>query len=370
MKHTHFLPVFLTLIASYLGLHFYAARWLIKNFALPPGAAAWLRGAFLLAAFFAPFTMYLKRQWHAPLLEPLYTAGHAWMGIILLTAFIFACFDLAALALRQRPELPRFFLARTAMATLFLILAWAFYGDLKAPSLKNISIAIKGLPPGLEGYKIAQISDLHLDSDWKLRRFAATALQISSAAPDLVLFTGDVIDPGVSCRQNAGQTPLKIKSRQGVFGALGNHEYYYGRAKALDCLKDLGITPLANEAVELKDLRLIGMGDIRTENMSPSQVKALLEKHKSAKFTIVMSHQPLHYRLMAETGDYLVLSGHTHSGQIFPFHIFTKLFYGYFYGLHRIGKSFFYITSGAGTWGPPMRWLAPSEIPIITLMAD
>jgi len=65
----------------------------------------------------------------------------------------------------------------------------------------------------------------------------------------------------------------------------------------------------------------------------------------------------------------MVFSGHTHKGQIFPFHIFTKLFYRYFYGLYRINNSAFYVTSGSGSWGPPLRWLAPAEIPVITLTA-
>jgi predicted MPP superfamily phosphohydrolase len=80
-----------------------------------------------------------------------------------------------------------------------------------------------------------------------------------------------------------------------------------------------------------------------------------------------MCHQPVYYNEIAASGDYFVLSGHTHRGQIFPFHIFTKLFYPHFYGLEYIKNSAFYITSGAGTWGPPLRWLAKAEIPVITL---
>jgi len=366
MKQHHFLPVFLALIASYVGLHFYAARWLVKSFSLTPSAAAWLRTAFLLAAFFSPFTMYLRRHWDSPALEPLYTAGYAWMGIILVTAFIFACSDLAA-PLLKRAHAAGASPPAAVLAALLLALLWAFYGGFKAPAVKELTLALKGLPPDLEGYKIAQISDMHIDSAWKLREFASIVDEINAASPDLVLITGDLIDPGITCQENLAALTARLKSRQGVFGSPGNHEYYYGLEKAMGCYKAFGITPLVNEAADLKDLRLIGFGDIHTENISGSEVKNLLEKHRSGKLTVIMSHQPLYYDLMAETGNYLVLSGHTHRGQIFPFHVFTRLFYGYFYGLYRIKDSVFYVTSGAGTWGPPMRWLAPAEVPVITL---
>ncbi|OGS13602.1 MAG: hypothetical protein A2234_04670 [Elusimicrobia bacterium RIFOXYA2_FULL_58_8] len=367
MKHQHFLPFFLVLAASYLGLHFYAARWLIKHFSLPSSPAAWLRAAFLMAAFFAPFTMYLKRQWHTPALEPLYTAGYAWMGVILLAAFIFACSDLAGLVARRTGATGDLRVAQAAITVFFLTLAWAFYCGLKAPDIKHITLAFKDLPPALEGYKIAQVSDMHIDSQWKLRRFSALIEKINSAAPDLVVITGDLIDPGITCLENPAALTAKIQSRHGVFGSPGNHEYYYGLERALACYKAFGITPLVNEAADLADLRLIGLGDIRTENASETDVKNLLLKYKTGKFTIILSHQPLYYPSMAETGNYLVLSGHTHKGQIFPFHILTKLFYRHFYGTHRIKESVFHVTSGAGTWGPPMRWLAPAEIPLITL---
>lgn len=367
MKQHHFLPVFLALIASYFGLHFYAARWLVKSFSLSPSAAAWLRTALLLAAFFSPFTMYLKRQWDSPALEPLYTAGYAWMGIILLAAFFFACSDLASVLLRRAQAAGTIPPAAVLTALLFT-LAWAFYGGLKAPAVKEITVRLKGLPPGLEGYKIAQISDMHIDSAWKLREFAALVDEINAASPDLVLITGDLIDPGITCQENLAALTARLKSRQGVFGSPGNHEYYYGLEKAMGCYKAFGITTLVNEAADLKDLRLIGFGDIHTENLSGPEVRSLLEKYRSDKLTVIMSHQPVYYDLMAGTGNYLVLSGHTHRGQIFPFHIFTKLFYRYFYGLYRIKDSVFYVTSGAGTWGPPMRWLAPAEVPVITLL--
>jgi len=366
MRPYHFAPVFLALIASYLGLHLYAARWLLKNF-FQPQAAPWLRSVLLLAAFFSPFTMYLKRHFHGPALEPLYTAGYAWMGVILIAAFIFACSDLAGFFTRRFHLLEDKRLAQLALAALLLILASAFYGGFKTPPIKEIQVPFKDLPPELEGYRIAQISDMHLDSDHNLRQLEAIVKALNAARPDLVLVTGDFIDPGLPRREVAGRAAAGIKSADGLYGVPGNHEYYYGLDEALDCYRAFGIKTLHNEALDLKKLRFIGFGDIRTENLSEADITALLEKNRTGKFTVIMSHQPFYYEAMAKAGNYLVLSGHTHRGQIFPFNLLTKLFYKYFYGLYRIQDSVFYVTSGAGAWGPPMRWLAPAEIPVFTL---
>ncbi len=370
MKTYHFFPVFLMLVAGYVGMHYYAARWLARAFSLSPSAAVWLRFALLAAAFTSPFTMFLRRHYQGPALEPLYAAAYAWMGIILITGFVFFCSDIAAFALRRfgaagaLAQLPRI-----TLASLFLILAWALYGGLRTPDLKEMTISIKDLPPALDGLKIAQISDMHVDSALKLRQFSRIVEKINASGPDLVLVTGDLIDPGIKCDNGMKDIAGKIKSRLGLYGALGNHEYYYGLEKAEDCYKAFGITLLKNSSLDLKDLRLIGLGDIHTEHLTEADVSGILKKAGDHKFTILMSHQPVFYKTIAAAGDYLVLSGHTHRGQIFPFSLFTRLFYPYFYGLYRINNSAFYVTSGCGTWGPPLRWLAPAEIPIITLRA-
>lgn len=369
MKTYHFFPVFLILVFSYIGLHFYAARWLTRSFSPGQSAAYWLRLALLAAAFLSPFAMFLKRFSGSPLLEPLFAAGYAWMGIIVLAAFVFAVSDLAALGLGRAAWFQRGAFARATLALLALITAWGVYGGQKVPDLKEITVPVKGLPPALEGFKIAQISDMHMDAAWKLRQFSGIVDRINSSSPDLVLFTGDLLDPGVDGFTGLAGLTGKLKSRLGLYGSLGNHEYYYGLNRSLAYYRTLGIKLLKNEASDLENLRLIGFGDVHTEHLTETDVAGLLKRYKDGKFTVVMTHQPVHYRAIADAGDYLVLSGHTHRGQLFPFHVFTKLFYRYFYGLYRLNGSVFYVTSGSGTWAPPLRWLAPAEIPVLTLKA-
>jgi predicted MPP superfamily phosphohydrolase len=369
MKAHHFFPVFLALIASYIGLHFYVARWLAKAFGFGQQAAWALRLVFLAAAFLSPLTLFLRRHYQGPSLDMVYTAVYAWMGVILIAAFIFFCFDLGSLALSRFAPGALRFVPWAALTTLALVLASSSYQACKIPGIKEITVTFSNLPPALDGFKIAQISDMHIDSAWKLKQYAGVVDRIDREKPDLVLFTGDLIDPGITCRQALRDITGKLKSRLGVYGALGNHEYYYGLDKSVRCYGNFGIKLLHNEGADLKELRLFGFGDIHTEGLGPDKVKELLAKDRDGKFTVIMSHQPVYYREIADAGEYLVLSGHTHRGQIFPFHIFTWLFYHYFYGLYRIKDSAFYVTSGEGTWGPPLRWFAPAEIPIITLKA-
>jgi len=364
----HHLAAFLTLIVSYIALHYYSAAWLARSFALSAGTARTVRIALLLLAFFGPFTMFLRHHFTSPDLEPLYTTGYAWMGFILLAGFVFLLSDLLGLGLQRllSPTGMRFFRIGTVVFAGGLIF-FALCNGVKIPGFRELRLSVPGLPPAMEGLKIIQLSDLHIDTAYKLDQFSEIVNGVNARKPDLVLITGDLLDPGLACDEHLYGPALKIKARLGVYGVLGNHEYYYGYEKSLACYKKCGIHLLRNESSDAAGFRIIGLNDIMTGNMTEKEVTAILTKRRTPGFSILLSHQPLMLDLIAGNGNFIGFSGHTHRGQIFPFHIFTRLTYKYFYGLYRIKDSFFYITSGAGTWGPPMRLFAPSEIPVITL---
>ena len=368
MKNYHFFPVFLALLASYIGLHLYSASWFSRAFAVSSVTARNLRLLFLLLALFAPFPMFMRHRTASPELEWFYAAGYSWMGIIFLAGagFIFA--DLIWLGLKYLPGPAGLQYYRYGVLTAVgIIIACAFYDGSKAPGIKELSIAVPGLPSAMEGLRIAQISDIHIDSEYKLRLFSDTVDGVNAAKPDLVLFTGDLVDPGLPSIARLGELVRKLKPRLGVYGVLGNHEYYFGYERSLACYREFGINLLKNEAADVAGIRLIGLNDILTEKMTENDVENILKRHYRPGVSLLMTHQPLMYPLMAENGIFVGFSGHTHRGQIFPFNIFTRIIYKYFYGLYRVKNSVFYVTSGTGTWGPPMRWLAPSEIPVITL---
>jgi len=370
MKGHHFLPAFITIIVSYIAFHIYSASWIARNLALPPASARTLRLAFLLLAFFSPFTMFLRRHYMSPALDWFYAAGYAWMGIILLAGSVFFLADILNPPARRFLTPSGFQNFRIAfMAALGLIIIYSFYGGLKTPVVKELRLTVPGLPASMDGLKIAQISDMHIDSAYKLSKLSNIIDLINAQTPDLVFITGDLLDPGLDgpAQLQLGVLMRRLNPRLGVFGVLGNHEYYFGYEKSVAAYKDCGINLLRNEAADALGVRVIGLSDITTEKTTEKELTDLLAKYHTGGFSLLMSHQPLMFETMARAGDFVVFSGHVHRAQIFPFHIFVRLCYKYFYGLYRVNNSFIYVTSGAGAWGPPMRFLAPSEIPVITL---
>ncbi|MEW5906030.1 MAG: metallophosphoesterase [Elusimicrobiota bacterium] len=363
MKPT-FLLVFALMMAFYVWLHFYAAGWLARNFA--PHLAGALRLSLLCLALLSPASMFVRRVVNAPL-EHLYTAAFVWMGVIFFWGMGFLVYDALRLALSAAsrplpPWAPRAFCAVMAALT-----AASLYNGFRTPEIKRFDLAVPGLPASFDGLKIAQISDMHVDSGYQLVKFRGAAEKIAAEAPDLVVFTGDLVDPGIRCEADLELAAAGLKPRLGSFASLGNHEYYYGLDRSMGCYEHMGIKLLRNSIAETGGLKIAGLDDIRTAGLEEADVERALAPLRDEPFALVLSHQPLLYEVIAGKGRFLVLSGHTHRGQIFPFHFFTRLAYRYFYGLYRLGDSFFYVTSGAGTWGPPMRLLAPAEVPLITL---
>ena len=167
--------------------------------------------------------------------------------------------------------------------------------------------------------------------------------------------------------------PLKnLKSTYGTFYVPGNHEYYHGVDGILEKIRALGIRILGNKNEKIAGINLAGVYDlagIRFKNLEPNLDEALAGCDPNLPI-ILLSHQPKFIKTMQKDVD-LVLCGHTHAGQIFPFSILVLLDQGFLHGLYKINdKMQAYVSSGAGFWGPPVRIFAPSEIAILNLSKD
>jgi hypothetical protein len=162
-----------------------------------------------------------------------------------------------------------------------------------------------------------------------------------------------------------------IPTTYGKFAVTGNHEFYAGLNRALAFTKKAGFTILRGEGLTVSNvLNIAGVDDPAVKRYVPNLAvseKALLEKMPGDKFTLFLKHQPV---ISSESlGKFdLQLSGHTHKGQIFPFYLFTKLFYRMHSGLSKLnGNAMLYVSRGSGTWGPPVRFLSPPEVTIIDI---
>lgn len=309
--------------------------------------------------------------------------GSSWLFIALIFLFLMTVArDLGLLALRLvrgKAKAP----ARAAPALLMTLAALALsaYGvgqAVKAPEVRPVTISLPGLPPALEGFKIAQISDLHLSPVFDAAYCREVAARTQAAGPDLILITGDLID-GAPEDRALDIAPLKdLRAPYGVWAIVGNHEYYSGLDSWLTTFKAVGLKVLYNENTTLNvkgaALGLAGLADPvgeseRFTGRGPD-LKAAVKGLEKTRPVILMSHQPKQAEpALAGLGVDLMLSGHTHGGLMPGFrNIVARFNNGFVSGLYQVGDLQLYVNPGSGLWnGMPLRLGVPSEITLLVL---
>lgn len=217
-------------------------------------------------------------------------------------------------------------------------------------------------------YKIAQISDMHI-SGLIDREFVRKSVEmINAQEPDFVVITGDLIDTDIENIQDAVDELQNLKSRLGTFFVVGNHEYFHNMQNILLYLKKIHITVLENDAIKIEDFYMVGVYDTfgyRYGSYVPNIQKATRNIPKD-KPTLLLAHQPKFVEYLEDFKPSLMLSGHTHGGQVWPLGYLVKLKQPYLRGLYELGdKRHIYVNSGIGFWGPPLRLGTSAEITMI-----
>ena len=242
----------------------------------------------------------------------------------------------------------------------------------------EVSIPIRGLPPSLEGFRIAQISDIHVGLTIKGDYLEKVVGKVEGLAPDLIALTGDLIDGEVEHLRHHVSSLQRLSAPCGCFFVTGNHEYYNNNPAAwIAEIERLGFTVLLNEhrLVEKSGARFLiaGVTDHsagRTDLHAASDPQAALTDAPPGLFRLLLAHQPLSIFAAAKAGFDLQLSGHTHGGQFIPWKYVIPLQQPFVAGLHRFENTWIYVNRGTGYWGPPLRLGAPAEISLITLTRD
>ncbi len=234
--------------------------------------------------------------------------------------------------------------------------------------VRHYKIKINDLPDFWKGRKIAMFADAHL-GNFRDAKFIKSVIElVNKQQPDLVLIPGDYFD-GTPADLEALAEPLtKLVPSQGVFFCDGNHEEFHHNVPFVHALKKAGVNVLANEFVEIHGLQIIGV-EYRA-SMGNHKLRKILKQlnYDRTKPSILMRHVPSALKSAKLEGVSLMVSGHTHLGQVFPFNFLTKIiFKGFDYGLRAYKKMQVLTTSGVGTWGPPQRVGTSSEIVVITL---
>jgi predicted MPP superfamily phosphohydrolase len=245
-------------------------------------------------------------------------------------------------------------------------------GGLKRPILNRVDVDIDGF--SFEDFTIAQLSDLHVGPTIGKSFVEECVERVNALQPDMVVITGDLVDRSVERIENALAPLRDLRSAHGTYFILGNHEYFHGPQSIIEHLRTLNITPLLNENLVIgkgsSRFNLIGINDLVSKRFGelPYDIAKAFEGIDETLPSIVLAHQPKTVSLVKDRPYDLMLSGHTHGGQIFPFGLLVMIDQPFLSGLYSVDvKKQIFVSRGTGYWGPPVRVLAPSEISLLTL---
>ncbi|MBF7068591.1 metallophosphoesterase [Campylobacter volucris] len=245
-----------------------------------------------------------------------------------------------------------------------------FANAVSVPKVKEIDLKIDKLK---ENLNIVLISDVHLGKNLGEEFLKALIEKINALNADMVIIAGDLIDTDIN-KIHYLELLQNFKSKYGTFYVYGNHEYYNGMEEISVKLKKLqNFKILEDEGMEFDNFTLSGTLDLSAERLGyeASDINKVKQHINNEKFNILITHQPKYVKTYDVTGFDLILSGHTHAGQIFPFSLLVFLEQGFVYGLYELGKNaLLYVSSGAGFWGPAVRFLAPNEIAFLKLKGE
>ena len=241
------------------------------------------------------------------------------------------------------------------------------------PVVEEITIPLPNLPEAFEGFRIAQISDVHVGLTIDADFISPIVDQVQALSPDLIAATGDFVDGSVATLRDEVAPLADLSAPEGVYFVTGNHEYYSGADEWTREFTRLGMRVLENEHVVLRrgdgELVIAGVPDIGSSRRSgvASDPAAAMVGAPAEAPKILLAHQPRSAFDAARAGFDLQLSGHTHAGQFFPWNLVVGLVHPVSRGLGRVRGMLVYVNRGTGYWGPPVRTMVPPEITLITL---
>lgn len=348
---TVFLSIFLSL--SFL-FNYYI--WFHLSFMLGMEHNIWFWIIFLLSSTIFLIAMFLETKFKNYFTKFVSVLAFIWLGYLFIMLFVLLGYDIARLVFDIDTDLAGLvIITSVSLVTLFA----AF--NAQYVRIRTIEIPVIGIKKNL---RIVQLTDLHIGAVHGADYLIKIVKRTNELKPNIVLITGDLADgPYLYTKQDfAALNEIKAP----VYFTTGNHEYYAGIDYILSLIDTKRIVVLRNEKVVINDIQIIGFDD----GLDTPTFDLLLKKIdiNPKKFTILMYHRPTGLEIANKYGVNLMLTGHTHSGQFFPFTLFSRLVWKRHKGLYKCKNSYLYSSSGTGTWGPPLRLGSTSEITKIELI--
>ena len=347
--------------------------------------------AFMCLAMSIPLAMLLHRFHGNAITRTVHTLSSFWLGLALHLVFFLA---LGWVVRGISRLLGRPIAARVALPVAFVLsLSTSSYGLWNAhhPIITSLDVEISELPESWEGSTVVQLSDVHLGGVHGRGFLRRVVKMVNALDAEAVFITGDLFNGSCSDFHRFKELLDALRARRGVFFVTGNHEGYAGLTAPIEFLKQTKIRILDDECVEMDGLQIVGVsfpwfsrertsvnpfdsgGCYRPEKPSillyhtPTDIQQGFTDRNSQQIRSYFAPETT-FSFAADAGVDLQLSGHTHRGQMFPFGILTRVLWnGFDRGLHTIGGLTLYVSSGTGTWGPPVRTGSRSEVVAITL---
>jgi uncharacterized protein len=408
--------IFMSLASGLVSglIHYYVWRRMVRDPAWPARPRRLATRAMVALFFAIPATMWSARLGYGGLATGLGWVAYPWMVAVGLTAVWLAMMDAArlvarlALRLKRRGATPaavatpaaatpataalavddaepasfdrRIFLARAAAGTALVASAASISAGMVSArgehEIVTVEVPIARLPRAFDGFSIVQLTDLHvgvtIDAEFVRRVVARTNEQ----KPDMIVLTGDLVDGTVENLRDDAAPLAGLTAPHGVFAVTGNHEYYSGADAWIAELTRLGFRYLRNERVAIeKDgarFDLAGIDDHSAHRWAGhgADLDKAMAGRDPSRALVLLAHQPRQVRVACDYDVDLQLSGHTHGGQIWPWHYIVKVQQGgLLAGMYREKKTALYVSRGCGYFGPPVRVGAPLEITRIVLRA-
>ena len=348
-----------------------------------------LTGIVIVAGWFAPFIVVFvrRRKWLDADVFSLFSQGaFCLFGICFLLLCLILVRDWAwytsykVLKWRKKPLAERLdpmnpvSIARANLAVVVISIVTAVYAvheGTKIPAYKHVVIETPKLS---EPFTIAVLSDLHINPTTSVEKINKIVAKTNQAEPDIIVLPGDIVDAFPRAVKRQMKALQGLRAKYGVFVTLGNHEFFFGSLRWEGQFEKMGFRYLGNTAGTIwgKDVYISGIPDARFLKLNDAMkasIKQTLLNRPSGTYTVFVSHSPAFVKELDGDLVDLQISGHTHGGQIFPFHVIAKKGNkGFLAGLYDVNGVKLYVSRGAGGWGPPMRLFAPSEITIIHLI--
>jgi len=353
-----------TLLALYVFGRAATMPWVVRHV---PRKVLFAAAAALWASFVLAQTVGHDSQ--GAVFAVLESCGMNVLAILFVLAVpLFAVDIVTGFGLFARAKAPR--LRGAALAAGGLLAVVALVQGSRPPVLREYEVRLPELPSTLDGTTVVALADLHLGNVLGEKWLGARVAQVEALRPDVVVFLGDLFE---GHGRPVGQfLPLlkRFSAPLGVWAVTGNHEFYGKRGTAGSALEQAGFTVLHDRWVEVRPgLVLAGVDDLTTRrragNAGDSVDAALAGRPRGA--TVLLSHSPLEVTRAAAAGAGLMLSGHTHGGQIWPFGYLARRIYRYLAGRYEVDGMTLIVSRGTGTWGPRLRLWLPAEILRITL---